>query len=289
MLFRFFARFYLVIALGWVPALAQTQTERGELLFDIGGCTNCHTSKDGPLLAGGEPIVSPFGTFYAPNITPDSETGIGGWSNEEFIQAMRFGISPEGEPYYPAFPFTSYTKMSDDDLRALKAYLDSIPPVQAENPAHQLRMPIWPYLEIPIDPRFTLWGWRWLFFEPKEWVESDAHDAAWNRGAYLVEGPGHCSECHTPRNMFGALDDSQYFRGNPDGAEGEKVPDITPTENGIGEWSSADVTLFLQMGMLPDGDFAGSNMAKIIENGTSKLSNEDRAAMAAYLMSLPER
>ncbi|MEZ5825220.1 MAG: cytochrome c [Geminicoccaceae bacterium] len=276
---------------GAEPALSEetagSPVERGKLLFDIGGCTNCHTVEKGPPLAGGAPIVSPFGTFYPPNITPDEATGIGGWNDADFIKAMREGVSPEGDPYYPAFPFTSYTRMSDDDLVALKAYLDTIEPVTAEVPDHVLRMPVWPYLDIPLDLRISLWGWRWLFFEPERFEADAGRDEVWNRGAYLVEGPGHCAECHTPRNVFGALDHTREWTGNPQGAEGEKVPAITRDAHGIGDWSEADLALFLQLGMMPDGDFAGSGMARIINNGTGKLPDAERKAIVTYLMDLP--
>ncbi|MCB2011401.1 MAG: cytochrome c [Geminicoccaceae bacterium] len=284
--------FVLPLAVGVIAgassALAQNQpADRGELLFDIGGCTNCHTTREGPALAGGDPIVSPFGTFYPPNITPDAATGIGGWSDADFIKAMREGISPEGDPYYPAFPFTSYTHMSDADLIALKGYLDTIEPVEASSPDHELKMPVWPYLDIPLDLRVALWGWRWLFFEPERFEPVADRDEVWNRGAYLTLGPGHCAECHTPRNLFGALDHARDWSGNPDGAEGENVPAITADAAGIGDWSEGDLSLFLQLGMLPDGDFAGSGMAKIINNGTSKLPDEDRNAIITFLKNLP--
>ena len=262
-------------------------SERGALLFAIGGCTNCHTAKDGAELAGGDPIHSPFGTFYAPNITPDAETGIGGWSDEDFIRAMREGVSPEGDPYYPAFPFTSYTRMTEADLRELKAHLDTLEPVRQEAQDHVLRLPVWPNWRIPFDPRPALWGWHWLFFEPEAFVPDSAQDDTWNRGAYLVEGPGHCGECHTPRNLFGALDLSRAYEGNPHGAGDEVIPSILPDKDGIGDWSEADLMLFLQLGMMPDGDFAGSEMAKIIDNGTSKLVESDRAAIVRYLEAIP--
>jgi len=269
------------------PSATDPSTERGEMLFHIGGCTNCHTTKKGPLLAGGDPIVSPFGTFYPPNITPDPKTGIGGWTEADFIKAMREGISPEGEPFYPAFPFTSYTRMTDEDLKALKSYLDTMEPVEATTPDHVLRMPVWPNLEIPFDVRFALWGWRWMFFEPARFEPDPEHDDLRNRGAYLTEGPGHCAECHTPRNIFGALDTSRSYAGNPDGAEGEKVPAITHDAAGIGDWSAGDLEMFLNLGMMPDGDFAGGGMAKIIANDTSRISDEDRKAIVTYLMALP--
>jgi len=259
----------------------------GRLVAAIGGCANCHTAKEGAPLAGGDPIHSPFGTFYPPNITPDPATGIGGWSDEEFITAMREGISPGGDPYYPAFPYTSYTHMNDEDLLELKVWLDSVEPVEQASPAHVLRMPVWPHLEAPFDVRFALWGWRWLFFEPARFEPDPAKSKEWNRGAYLVEGPGHCAQCHTPRNIFGALDHDRAYSGSATGPDGEKIPDITQGPDGIGDWSQQDLTFFFKIGMMPDGDFVGSEMAKVVNEGTAKLSDADRAAIAAYLMDLP--
>jgi mono/diheme cytochrome c family protein len=269
-----------VVALAGTPARAADPelARKGELLFHIGGCTNCHTAKDGPLLAGGGPIQSPYGPFYAPNITPDPETGIGGWSEADFIRAMREGMSPEGQPYYPAFPYTSYTRMSDDDLKALKAYLDTVPPVRQESRAHEL--------SFPFNQRWGMRLWQMAFFEPGRFAPDPARDAAWNRGAYLVQGPGHCAECHTPRTAYGVLERDRAFTGAQLGKE--KVPNITSdAEAGIGAWSHGDIVTLLKLGMTPEGDFVGSEMAKVVNNGTSKLPEADVAAIATYLESLP--
>lgn len=253
---------------------------RGELLFHIGGCTNCHTAKNGPLLAGGDAIVSPFGSFYAPNITPDPETGIGGWSEADFVRAMREGRSPDGAPYYPAFPYTSYTRTSDEDLKALKAHLDTIPPVRQEAKPHEL--------SFPFNQRWGMNAWQAAFFEPARFEPDPTKDATWNRGAYLVEGPGHCQECHTPRSFYGVLDRDRAFAGGQLGRE--RVPNITSDpEVGIGKWSEDDIGTVLKLGMLPDGDFVGSDMAKVVNNATSKLPDEDIAAIATYVKSLPPR
>ena len=269
-------------------AAALDLVAKGERLFHIGGCTNCHTAKGGALLAGGDPIVSPDGkwlayvhrAFFAPNITPDRETGIGGWSTTDFIRAMREGVSPEGDPYYPAFPYTSYTRMSDEDLTALKAYLDTVPPVRQLSREHDLGF--------PFDQRWGMRLWQWLFFEPERFTPDPAKDAVWNRGAYLAEGPGHCQECHTPRTFYGVRKSDQAYTGAALGKE--KVPDITSDpKDGLGQWGLGDVVTVLKMGMLPDGDFVGSEMAKIVNNGTSKLPDEDIQAIAAYVKSLPPR
>jgi mono/diheme cytochrome c family protein len=251
---------------------------RGQLLFHIGGCTNCHTAKNGPLLAGGDAIASPFGNFYAPNITPDRATGIGGWTDDDFIRAMHDGVSPTGSPYYPAFPYTSFTRMSDDDLKALKAYLDTIPPVNKPARPHEL----W----FPFNQRWGMRFWQWAFFRPGRFVPDPNKDVAWNRGAYLVMGPGHCGECHTPRTFYGVLEQDRAFTGAQLGKE--KVPNITsdPT-TGIGKWSAADIGTVLQLGMTPNGDFVGSEMAKVVNNGTSKLPDGDLAAIVTFVKSLP--
>lgn len=256
---------------------AGPQAQQGELLFSIGGCTNCHTAKDGPLLAGGDAIPSPYGLFYAPNITPDPETGIGGWSEEDFIRAMHDGRSPDGAAYYPAFPYTSYTRMADEDLKALKAYLDAIPPVRKESRPHEL--------SFPYSQRWGMHLWQWAFFEPARFRPDPARDAAWNRGAYLVQGPGHCGECHTPRDSLGVPETERAFAGARLGKEA--VPNITGSPKGLGNWGHGDVVTLLKLGMLPDADFVGSEMAKVVNNGTSKLPDPDIGAIATYLKSLP--
>lgn len=253
---------------------------RGERLFDIGGCTNCHTAKDGPLLAGGDAIKSPYGEFFAPNITPDPEHGIGGWSEQDFIRAMQEGRAPDGSAYYPAFPYTSYTRMGEEDLRALKAFLDTVPPVAQPSREHALGF--------PFNQRWAMRLWQWVFFEPGRFEPDPEQDETWNRGAYLALGPGHCAECHTPRNFAGALLWEEAFAGAS--LAGEKIPDISgDPQNGLGNWSAGDVRTVLQLGMTPEGDFVGGEMAKVVRNGTGKLPPEDVKAIAAYLKSLPPR
>ncbi|MDX6752513.1 cytochrome c [Geminicoccaceae bacterium 1502E] len=254
---------------------------RGEHLFQIGGCTNCHTAKGGPLLAGGDAIKSPYGDFFAPNITPDPDQGIGGWSEEDFIRAMQEGRAPDGSAYYPAFPYTSYTRMGEDDLRALKAWLDTVPPVAQASREHGLGF--------PFNQRWAMRLWQWAFFEPGRFVPDPQKDELWNRGAYLSLGPGHCAECHTPRNFAGALIWDEAFAGAVLPGN-EKVPNISgDLEHGLGTWSAGDVRTVLQLGMTPEGDFVGSEMAKIVSNGTGKLPPEDVRAIAAYIKSLPPR
>jgi mono/diheme cytochrome c family protein len=215
----------------------------GKYLFQAAGGCSCHTDtkNNSAFLAGGRPIETPFGTFYGTNITPDPETGIGNWSDEDFIRAMTQGLSPEGNHYFPVFPYTSFQRISRKDLLALKDYLFSNP----------------------------------------EKTES------WNRGAYLAQALAHCGECHTPRNLLGALKLEMYFAGSKEGPEGELAPNITPhKKTGIGSWSRVDISYFLQNGMKPDGDDVQGLMGEVIELGYQHLLEEDLDALAEYLLSL---
>jgi len=277
----------LVILLGVATVLAapllQAQddpVERGQYLTWAGGCISCHTedSDDAVPLAGGRALETPFGTFYSPNITPDVETGIGGWSDDDFVNAFWEGVSPEGEHYFPAFPYSAYTGVNREDLLAIKAYLFSLEPVSKESLEHDLA---W-YM----DTRLAAGTWKALNFKPARFQPDPAKDEQWNRGAYLVKHLGHCGECHTPRGATGVLRAEEQFAGSEFG--GEKVPNISSHRvDGIGRWSASDIEYFLEIGMLPDGDFTGSAMVDVIEDNTSKLTREDRQAIAAYLKSVP--
>src|SRR3990172_5782709 len=235
-----------------LPAL-----DRGAYLFAAAGCAGCHTDvkAKGPPLAGGRALKTPFGTFYGPNITPDPEHGIGGWSDGDFLRALRDGVAPDGAHYFPAFPYTSFTKMSDADLLALKAYIFSLPAVARPSRPHELSLPFaW---------RWPLGAWKWLNFTPGPFAPDAARGAEGNRGAYLVEAVAHCRECHTPRDWLGGRDDGRAFAGTPDGPEGEKVPNITPDPaTGIGGWSRAQLLRTLKIGLLPDGGFVGALMGE---------------------------
>lgn len=256
------------------------QVARGEYLFHAGLCGVCHTAEDGEPLAGGRPIPSPFGTFYTSNITPDPEHGIGAWSEEDFVRALRLGVSPQGSHYYPAFPYTSFTRMSRDDMLAIKAYLDTLAPVARPNRPHDLS---W-----FADWRWPLGLWKWLYFTPGAYQADPGHDAQWNRGAYLAEALTHCAECHSPRGPLGGIDAAARYSGAADGVEGGSTPNITSNpDTGIGTWSQDMLSFYLEIGMTPDGDFAGGIMAQVIDQGTSKLSSEDRSALATYIRSLP--
>ncbi|OOG28157.1 cytochrome C [Thioalkalivibrio denitrificans] len=269
----------------WTTAAADSAADddlvkRGEYTLRAAGCVSCHTAKedDAPFLAGGRAIESPFGTFYGANITPDPETGIGEWKVDDLERALRHGRGPDGRHYYPAFPYTSYTRMKREDVEALWAYLQTVEPVRRENRPHEL---VW-YARFRPGLRF----WNVLHLRPGEFQPRESETDEWNRGAYLANAMAHCAECHTPRTRTGGLDPNRLFAGQrlPDG---EVVPNITPDrETGIGRWSGRHIMRYLDMGMDPEGDFAGSSMADVINDGTSFLTAEDRRAIAVYLMSL---
>lgn len=265
-------------------AAAETPAERGAYLTAAAGCVGCHTAdRDGAVpFAGGRALVTAFGTFYSPNITPDRELGIGAWTDAQFLAALHEGTSPGGSAYFPAFPYTAYAGMTDADALAIKAYLFTLPPAREANRPHDLP---W-YLRT----RLAAAAWKLLFFTPSRFVADSGRDAAWNRGAYLVRHLGHCGECHTPRNRLGAPLADREMAGNPAGPENRKVPNVTPDKkDGIGDWTLSDLESFFETGMLPDGDFAGSGMGQVIDEITSRLTPEDRHAIAAYLKALPAR
>jgi mono/diheme cytochrome c family protein len=255
--------------------------KRGEYVLAMGGCVACHTDEKngGAFLAGGRALATPFGTFRSPNITPDPETGIGGWTTGAFVRALKEGLSPDGQHYYPSFPYTSYARMTEQDMVDLKAYLDTVEPVNAPFQGHDLGF--------PFNLRQTLAVWKLLFFDDSAFAPDPAQPASWNRGAYLVRGPGHCGECHTPRNPLGGPDHSRYLAGNPVGAEGKATPNITPDETGIGDWSAVDISFALESGLKPDYDSFGAGMGEVVKEATSKLTKEDRDAIAEFLLSLP--
>ncbi|WP_420725345.1 MULTISPECIES: c-type cytochrome [unclassified Hwanghaeella] len=262
-------------------AAAQDSVARGEYLVRAAGCIACHTDEKsgGAQFAGGRALPTPFGTFYSSNITPDPETGIGNWSDADFITALREGRSPEGHLLYPVFPYSSYTKMRDEDMLAIKAYLFAQPPVQQENKTQEPNFPLgW---------RFLLNGWKVLNFESGPIADDPAQSEAWNRGRYLVEALAHCSECHTPRTLTGGLDQDLYLAGTADGPEGEKVPNITPAESGIADWSETDIAYLLKEGLKPNYDNVQGSMAEAIDDGLKYLTDEDLNAIATYLKSIP--
>jgi len=265
------------------PASAEL-VARGAILFAAGGCSNCHTDKKakGPVAAGGAGIKTAFGTFYAPNITPDKEHGIGTWTNAQFIRALRDGVAPDGSNYFPAFPYTSFTNMTETDMRALKAFIFTLKPVAKPSRPHDVGF--------PYNLRFTLYFWKMLFFEQGPYRPNAAKSAEWNRGAYLALAVVHCSECHTPRNSLGGLEKSRWFTGakKGEGPEGEGVPNIRSDKGGgIRKWTREQVATYLETGEDPGGDYAGSLMFDVVDQGTGRLSDADRKAIATYVKDLP--
>ena len=263
-----------------VHAADASLVETGRYLVTAGGCISCHTDykKKGAPFAGGAPIPTPFGTFYPPNITSDKTHGIGAWSDADFIRAMREGKRPDGAHYFPSFPYTSYTQITEPDLKAVKAYLLSIPAVAQPSVPHDI--------SFPFSWRFLQTGWKMLFFREGVFEPDPAQSAEVNRGAYLSNALAHCGECHTPRNMLGGLDYDQWMAGTPNGPEGEKVPNITPDPKTGLTWSVPEIVEYLKSGQTPEFDYAGSLMAGVIEHNTGKLSTEDLTAIARYLKSL---
>ncbi len=263
-------------------AAAQAATagdaKRGEYLAIAGGCVACHTAggKDAVRFAGGHALKTPFGTFYGPNITPHPQAGIGRWSEADFMRAMREGLRPDGAHYFPAFPYPSYTRIVDADLRDLWAYLRSLPPSARQNQAHELRF--------PFGFRFLLWGWKLLFFTPGAMAAPAATASPAQRGAYLVNALSHCGECHTPRNILGGPKRDRFLAGGK-GPDGKGVPNLTPTK--LKKWSDGELKDFLTTGITSDGDVTAEAMGEVITNTLSRITAEDLAAIIAYLRTVP--
>jgi len=267
--------------LGANNTIGQDLIEKGKYIFHASGGCSCHTDtkNDGELLAGGRPINTPFGTFFGTNITPDPVTGIGDWTDEDFVRAMTKGLSPEGDHYFPVFPYTSFHNITQEDLIALKAYLFSLPAVNKKNISHDLILPFgWQAL---------LTIWKNVVWSPQPFISNPEKTVSWNRGAYIAQALAHCGECHTPRNLLGGLKKYLHFSGSKEGPEGELAPNITPHKiTGIGDWTKVDISYFLETGMKPDGDYTQGLMAEVIEHGYYYLKVEDLDAVAEYLISL---
>lgn len=253
---------------------------RGELLFWAGGCVSCHLSPDieageKPMLGGGKPLTSKYGTFYPPNISPDAETGIGKWTFADFVNAMRLGLAPDGTHLYPSFPYTSYQRMPIADLADLKAFLDTLPPVKATAKADEL--------PFPLNIRRGLGLWKLLFLDGHEFAADPAKSDEINRGDYLVSGPGHCNECHTPRTLFGlgGLEYAHRLGGAPNPSGRGRAPNLTPGANGLADRSADDLLFDLQVGQ----DFDGV-MSEVQQN-IAHLPDADLEAMVAYIKQLP--
>jgi len=279
-----------------VPASAlpayTPNVDNGRTMFNAGGCASCHATPAGEpdkmdrtRLGGGLGLKSPFGTFYVPNISPDPSDGIGEWSEANFVTALWKGTSPWGKNLFPAFPYTSYQNMALADMRDLFGYLKTLPPVTGRTRRHDLMF--------PFNLRRLVGVWKLLFLHDGTFAPDPSQSAQWNRGDYLVNGPGHCAECHSPRNFLGAIVENQRFAGGPSPDGKSFVPNITPvglqhwSKDDIA-WSQSDIATFLESGMDPSGDYAGDVMAEVIRN-ISLLDTADRAAIAAYIVSLPPR
>jgi mono/diheme cytochrome c family protein len=261
------------------PADRAADLANGRVMFFAGGCASCHATPnqdDKTRLGGGLALTSPFGTFYVPNISSDARDGIGAWSEADFIAALWSGISPDGQHYFPAFPYPSYTRMHLDDVRDLFAFLKTLPAVSGRVRDHDL--------PFPFGIRRNVGLWKLAFFDDERFHADQTQNADWNRGAYLVNGPGHCAECHTPRNPLGGLKALQRFAGGPAPDGKGWVPNIT--QKRLGSWSTGDLAYLFETGDTPDGDSVGGSMAPVIRN-TSQLSAQDRTAIAIYLKSLP--
>jgi mono/diheme cytochrome c family protein len=268
------------------PAAANA-VARGRYLADAGNCASCHTREGGAALEGGVAFETDFGTIYSTNITPDRGAGIGAWTEAQFIRAMREGLDAEGNHLYPVFPYTSFNKVSNADLTAILAYLKSVPPSKYAPPANALRF--------PYNQRALMAAWKALFFEPAPFAPQRNQSAEWNRGAYLVEGLGHCGTCHTPRNFLGAEDNDEALSG---GVYRDKIPggeirrwtavNITQAASGLKAWSVKDIADYLKTG---HGGRAGSfgPMNEVVTNSMMRLTDGDIRAMAVYLKSVPPR
>jgi mono/diheme cytochrome c family protein len=251
----------------------------GKTLFNVGGCTSCHTTpeqKDRTRLGGGLALKTPFGTFYPPNISSDPKDGIGAWTDAQFVTAMHKGTSPAGTHYYPAFPYSSYQRVTFDDLRDLFAYLKTLPAVQGRVRDHDL--------SFPFNIRRLVGFWKFLFLDGEVFKPDVSQSGQWNRGAYLVNGPGHCAECHSPRNLLGGIIESERFAGGPDPEGKGWVPNIT--QKGLADWSVKDIAYLLETGTIPDGDSVGGSMTEVVRN-MDQISEADRLAIATYIKSLP--
>ncbi len=277
------AVFWIVTIPATVPASAlqaySPNTGNGRTMFHAGGCASCHATpqqEDKTRLGGGLALKSPFGTFYVPNISSDPKDGIGGWSEAQFVTAMTKGTSPDGRHYYPAFPYTSYQRMRVADVRDLFAFLKALPAVQGKVRDHDL--------PFPLTIRRTLGGWKLFFLDGKQFAPDKAKPDVWNRGAYLANGPGHCAECHSPRNLLGGIIASQRFAGGPN-PEGEGwIPNIT--QKALADYSEKDLAYLLETGDTPSGNSVGGQMTSVVRN-TAQLSPDDRNALAHYVKSLP--
>jgi mono/diheme cytochrome c family protein len=267
-----------VVTASELPAY-QPNLDNGKVMFFAGGCTSCHATpkeEDRTRLGGGMELKSPYGSFYPPNISPHPKDGIGSWTEAQFVTAMMKGTSPDGRHYFPSFPYASYRHMTLADLRDMFAFIKTLPPVEGRVRDHDVRF--------PFNVRLALGGWKWLYLDGDRFTPDPNRPVNWNRGAYLVNGPGHCAECHSPRNLLGAIVEERRFAGGPN-PEGEgTIPNVT--QHSLSAYSEKDIVEILTTGMNPEGDNVGGSMAAVVRN-TAQLPESDRAAIATYIKSLP--
>ena len=257
--------------------------ERGMLFFNAGGCASCHATPgqdDRLKLGGGLELKSPFGTFIAPNISSHEADGIGAWKVADLVNAMQAGVSPSGEHYYPAFPYTTYANARVEDIRDLMAYLRTLPPVAGKAPAHRIAF--------PFNIRRGLGLWKLASPQPRPLPPDDGQSAEWNRGRYLTEAFGHCAECHSARDFKGTIIADFRYAGGADLEGTGWVPNITQHGDGVAEWSVKDIAWMLKSGDTPDGDVVGGSMKSVVKN-MAQLPDADRNAIAAYIKTLPAR
>lgn len=266
-----------------LAALPEGDAEHGKDVFWASGCASCHAAPgasgdDRFNLSGGMRFETEFGTFVAPNISQHMRDGIGGWSKADLANAMMRGISPEGNHYYPAFPYTSYARMSGGDISDLYAFLKTLPEIEGVAGYNEL--------SFPFNVRRGVGLWKQLYLNPAPAVALENPDEQVVRGQYLVEGPGHCAECHTPRNVLGGLDKSRWLAGSISPETGRPIDNITSGEGGIRDWSEDDIAALLETGFTPDFDSVGGTMAAVVRN-MAELPASDREAIAAYLKAIP--
>ncbi|MGO4352426.1 cytochrome c [Rhizobium sp. RAF36] len=284
------AAFYFITAPNPLPeshwaGLGEPDLKNGEMVFWAGGCVSCHAAPgsqgDAKLtLAGGLALKSPFGTFHVPNISPDEKAGIGTWTLAQFGNAMKRGVGPQGQHLYPSFPYGSYARISDKDVVDLFGYIKTLPKSENVAPPHEL--------PFPYNIRLALGGWKFLYFNDQPRVVLANADDKLRRGQYLVEGPGHCGECHTPRDALGGFKPDMWLAGAPN-PEGEgRIPNITPGGQDVGNWSESDIANYLETGFTPDFDSAGGSMTEVQQN-IAHLPKSDIEAIAAYLKAVPKR
>jgi mono/diheme cytochrome c family protein len=263
---------------GTAPDAQRTQVQRGEYLARAGDCISCHTAQGGAPYAGGYRLDTPFGYMLTSNITPDPDTGIGRWSIDDFYRAMHHGVNKDGQDMYPAMPYDFYSKVTRDDVAAIFAYLLTVEPVRNEVVVN--------HMDFPFSLRPTMAVWRELYFKAGELKPDPAKSPSWNRGAYLVEGLGHCSGCHSPRNVLGGIEQGRSLSGAA--VDGWFAPDLTPDiATGLGSWTVDEIAAYLKTGTVKGRTTAFGPMAEVVQNSLSYLADSDVQAMAEYLKAIP--